>query len=676
MDSPGRGVALLVLLVVGLGGASSAAGAPSHLAGQWPQWRGPEGLGVTSDGNLPQRWSEDSENIRWKARIPGLGHSSPVVSNGRVFVTTAYEDSAPGVIRRLGVGLAGLLTAVFLAAVVARLVLALRASESGPARAAKDAPGRLPGRIVACISTVLFFLALVMMFVFPEQYDATAGEFLADTLGTYDTEHVFYVGKEVAAATWLNTGALALLGWAVALYWIRAHSIWRPLGGLAFVPLAVALVALTPLDAWKYPIVLWTRALFVVPGALVAAWHLLGYLELRRVGGDKVADGCGNEAAPPRSAGGIRISRKYKNLWRIGSKVSLVAFTSMALLAAVAFVPVNLLLPNRGMHRAVVCLDVETGRILWQRRVFTSPAERKHRENSYATPTPATDGRRVIANFGVGVVCLDLDGQVVWKTLDPKYPGDTRYGAVSSVLRWQDRVIVLQESEENTKRTTWLAAFEKTSGDVLWRTKPSGLHMAYTTGLLYEDGDGAKLIVATFERIFCFDVVSGQLLWEDRIPMQQLVAGFARSGNVICIGGGTWGESGLLALRLGGPEEARPFELLWRASEDTPGCASPVIYNGILFTITDTGVMRAYDVASGKLHWRKRLRGRYLASLLAGDGKVYACSTNGWTTIVAAEPEMRILGRNRLSGDCRASIAVTDSHFLVRTSDFLYCIAP
>ena len=50
---------------------------------------------------------------------------------------------------------------------------------------------------------------------------------------------------------------------------------------------------------------------------------------------------------------------------------------------------------------------------------------------------------------------------MLWKVLDPLYPDDTRYGAAASVLIWKDRTIILQESEERTKRRTWLAAFQK-----------------------------------------------------------------------------------------------------------------------------------------------------------------------------------------------------------------------
>ena len=665
----------MVLLLIGLSGASRTAVAQSNPAGQWPQWRGPNGTGVSTDSNLPEQWSHDSANIKWKAKLPGEGHSSPIVSGNRVFVTTAYENPTPGIVRRVTTMASCLLAAVFLAAVLARRITG-RTNRPRNDRMQGRSPGRTLNVSVAGVSSSLFFLLLVLLFVFPGQYDATAGKLLAQTLGTYDTEHVFYIGKDVAAATWLKTGADAQLGLAAALYWLRARSIWRPIGGLVFVVLTVAFVVLTPQDAWKYPIVLWTRLLFVVPASLVAAWHLVGFLEIRFGDQPDPTDSGKNTAPLLQSLNRVHISCNHKNLYHFGGASSAVLFVSMAALAALAFVPANLIVPKMGVRRAVVCLDFTTGETLWQTLVFAAPAERKHRDNSYATPTPATDGQHVVANFGAGAACFDLDGRMLWKVLDPLYPDDTRYGAAASVLIWKDRTIILQESEERTKRRTWLAAFDTASGDLLWKVWPGNLRMAYTTGLLHDDGTGTKLIIASYEKILCFELESGRLLWQHDIPMQQIVASLTRAGSTFCVGGGTWGPEELIAFKPADSDANGPVEELWQASEDTPGCASPVMHNEIVFTITDTGVMRAYDAATGKLHWRKRLGGRYLASPVAGEGKVNACNTHGQTTVVAAEPQLRILGRNRLQGDCRASFAVADSHFLVRTSDFLYCIAP
>src|SRR5207302_8354433 len=71
------------LLVFSLGG--------SLIAGNWPQWRGPAGDGVSKETGLPLKWSE-SENVDWKCRLPGEGASTPAIWADAVFVTAQDGD--------------------------------------------------------------------------------------------------------------------------------------------------------------------------------------------------------------------------------------------------------------------------------------------------------------------------------------------------------------------------------------------------------------------------------------------------------------------------------------------------------------------------------------------------------------------------------------------------------
>jgi outer membrane protein assembly factor BamB len=65
-------------------------------AANWSQWRGPSSSGVSGESNLPSEWSSD-RNIRWKTAIPGRGHSSPVIWENRIFLTSDIEgDVVPG----------------------------------------------------------------------------------------------------------------------------------------------------------------------------------------------------------------------------------------------------------------------------------------------------------------------------------------------------------------------------------------------------------------------------------------------------------------------------------------------------------------------------------------------------------------------------------------------------
>src|ERR1043165_953531 len=84
-------LALVVLTVAGLSIFSATAS-----AGNWPQWRGPDGSGISNEKNLPSEWSP-TKNIKWKTAIEGRSHSSPIVWGNRVFLTTAVEGAVvPG----------------------------------------------------------------------------------------------------------------------------------------------------------------------------------------------------------------------------------------------------------------------------------------------------------------------------------------------------------------------------------------------------------------------------------------------------------------------------------------------------------------------------------------------------------------------------------------------------
>ena len=70
-------------------------------ANDWPQFRGPNGQGYSSDTELPLEWNE-SKNIVWKVPVPGLGWSSPVIADGRVWLTSSLTNGTGASLRLLG----------------------------------------------------------------------------------------------------------------------------------------------------------------------------------------------------------------------------------------------------------------------------------------------------------------------------------------------------------------------------------------------------------------------------------------------------------------------------------------------------------------------------------------------------------------------------------------------
>ena len=668
----------------------------------WPQWRGPDGLGVSSERNLPEVWSSSSENIRWKIRIPGQANSSPVVSNGRAILTTAYESPKAANWQIFIAIVSSALTLVFLVIAVAGFLRDRRGKAPN-----KTAPGhgvlrpaerRLMERFNTFFRwfTSLCFVCFALLVTVGRGYsELVLGKvgFVFWKLGLGDMEHLWSMAVGVRAGVWLTSGGIALLGLAAAAGWPRAHSIWRLIGVAAVMLGAIPLAKLTPLDQWKEKIALWEKLVFGFPALAVAFWHLLNYFEIgyrqasqspqegpARRGGPaapiQVAEGSSDRPARTLdSLNRMEIRWRYKNLWHFGNTRSVLFAGLLVIFSLLVFVPPNFFEAQLGMQRVVLCVDMKSGSLLWEQPVFIAPAERKHADGTYATPTPATDGHYIVANFGVGVACLDFEGRILWQKWDQDYVRNTRYGAASSPLLTDDLAVVVQECEQFSKRPTWIAAFDKRTGLTRWRIEPENVRECFTTPLLYRDDGSAQLIVASWGNVASYDIESGKFLWMERIPTQQLVASMARSGELLCVGGGTWGPNVTIMMRLSNSNGPMDANTLWQSDKDTPWDCSPVIYDGKLFTISDTGKITCYDALTGEVFWNERLKGsRYLSSLVAGDGKVYACNTTGLTTVIAADAEFKIIAENDLKGRCYASPAIADGCILLRIADYLYCI--
>ena len=111
--------------------------------------------------------------------------------------------------------------------------------------------------------------------------------------------------------------------------------------------------------------------------------------------------------------------------------------------------------PSSEYQWKVLCLDLLSGKVLWERLVHHGPPPSPaHSKNSYASETPVTDGKRVYAYFGnVGVFCLDMEGRPVWsKQLSP-HATRNGWGMASSPVLHGDRLYLVNDNEE--KPTCW-----------------------------------------------------------------------------------------------------------------------------------------------------------------------------------------------------------------------------
>src|SRR5262249_31187727 len=104
-----------------------------------------------------------------------------------------------------------------------------------------------------------------------------------------------------------------------------------------------------------------------------------------------------------------------------------------------------------GEHRWMVyCLDLKTGKWLWQREPRKGiPGSTIHLKNTYASETPVTDGRRLYAYFGNhGVFCYDLAGKELWSRDLGTYKTRMGWGTGASPVLHKDRLFIVRDNEE------------------------------------------------------------------------------------------------------------------------------------------------------------------------------------------------------------------------------------
>jgi hypothetical protein len=454
--------------------------------------------------------------------------------------------------------------------------------------------------------------------------------------------------------TWLVTGGLALYALAGSIGWLDATSRLKLLPvGVGFA-LATWLFLSVPDDEFGHPLSLLNRIAYLVPGLMLLAFHARSALARR------------DRADAPLP-------------------LPMIFFLTTAL-GVLVFVRSNYLLPQTGMVRAVVCLDAETGNVLWNTPIFIAAADKRHSLNSLATPTPACDGERVFADFGSALAALDTDGRILWLKRDPDFAGFIRYGAGSSVVLADDRVLVYRDSEfvghgdhleddirsQTERRPSALTAFDKKTGTQVWSVSPPFSHDSYMTPLVWTRDGQREVVVATWKTLAGFALHDGSVRWTHPYPMQQIVPSPAVSGDRLFVTGGNKTPCPMLAVRA--PTETTPAETLWHAGKAGGNIVSPVCWEGLLFSVSHLGVLTCRDAETADFRWSKRLDSRCLASLVVGDGKLYVLDQDGDLHVYAADTNGSELATFSFAEKCSATPALAANSLFVRTAGHVYRI--
>ena len=343
---------------------------------------------------------------------------------------------------------------------------------------------------------------------------------------------------------------------------------------------------------------------------------------------------------------------------------------------------------DRSTHRwMIVALDKRSGKIRWQRVAFEGqPLNKRHIKSTYASATPVTDGRIVVAWFGSqGVYAYDVDGNFRWKVdlgrVDmgaydiPTY----EWGPASSPIIWNGLVIL----QCDTQADSFLLALDAESGEIVWKTERDELP-SWGTPTVATTSAGAELVTNASNFIRGYDPRSGKELWRVG-PSSKITAPTpVASGDMFVVASGRAPERPIFVVRAGARGDltlpvgrSQSASIVWSRMGRGSYMPTPLIYKGILYVLANNGVFDAYDLRSGEELYRQRLPligSGFSASPIAADDKIYLSNEDGEMLVLAAGPKYAHLATNSMGELLMATPALSEGVMYVRSSASVFAV--
>ena len=391
-----------------------------------------------------------------------------------------------------------------------------------------------------------------------------------------------------------------------------------------------------------------------------------------------------------------------------------------------------------GGKLVTLALDRATGKMLWSSPAPAGKLETTHRISNPAAPTACTDGEHVIVYFGsYGLLAYDFAGKELWR--HPLPVPVVEFGAGSSPVLVGDHVIQLCDSDVNsflvavdkrTGREAWrtarpghrrgfatpfvwrhddteevivngslrVSSYDPRNGSLRWTcrgmARVANASPAAGDGLLFiaswniggDAGDRLTLpphaeFLAQHDlnkdgKLSLDEFPSGP--FRDRFGQFDLNKdGFVTKAEYEGMGDQfAQAENAIFAIKPGGHGDITDTHVVWKHNRSLPYVASPLWYQGRVYTVRSGGMASCYDAKTGGIIYRdERLGalGDYYASLAAADGNVYAVSQKGTVTVFSGSNAIEVLARNEMGETVMSTPAIVDGQIFLRTAKRLMC---
>lgn len=323
----------------------------------------------------------------------------------------------------------------------------------------------------------------------------------------------------------------------------------------------------------------------------------------------------------------------------------------------------------------VLSIDRGSGKVLWERTAYDGIVyDDRHRKGSYASPTPATDGRFVFAYFGSeGLYCYDYDGKLVWQAAPGKIATFGMGPGTSPILF--ENTVILQCDEDNGEKS-FIVALDKKTGKEVWKT-PRKVQASWSTPLIVKTAQRTELITSGNELIISYDPKTGKELWRTKGHESNAIATPVAGNGMVFVYAG-FPVKKTFAITLGGSGDLTgSTSIAWQYDKGTAYVPSSILYGDFLYLMSDRGIITCLDSKTGKIIYeggRIPIPATFTASPVAFDGKILMTSEDGDTFVIKAGPKHEVIATNSIAEPVYASPAISDGMIFIRGEQNLYCI--
>jgi outer membrane protein assembly factor BamB len=329
-------------------------------------------------------------------------------------------------------------------------------------------------------------------------------------------------------------------------------------------------------------------------------------------------------------------------------------------------------------QRKVFCYNAADGKLLWQYTVASPPQSIARLKDvpeegsaGFASPTPATDGRRVYAIFASGdVAAVDFQGKPVW-TRSLGVPKSS-YGFASSPMLYHGRLVIQLDQGAVKDNLSKLIALDAATGKTVWET-PRPVPNSWPSPALIRVGGRPEIVASGDPYVIAYDAEQGGEIWRVKCLKQDVGPSPVFARGVVYV---VSQFPQLSAIRADGKGDVTKSNILWVGEDNLPDTCSPLASEQFVLLLSSEGMLTCYEAVKGEKLWEEEFKDANFCSSPTLVGKqVYLFSNEGKSWVVEPTREKcRRIAEGTLGQKCVTSPAFQDGRLYIRGDKDLFCL--